>query len=59
MLSRFGDIETMADNIVRLIGDPKLRAQMGAYGRSRVLAYFNVQRMARDAAKAYESVVAS
>ncbi|HSY23254.1 MAG TPA: glycosyltransferase family 4 protein [Polyangiaceae bacterium] len=57
LLSRFGDIETMADNIVRLIRDPKLRAQMGAYGRSRVLAHFNVQRMARDAAKAYESIV--
>ncbi len=49
----------MADNIVRLIGDPKLRAQMGAYGRSRVLSHFNVQRMARDAGKAYESLVAA
>lgn len=57
LLSRYGDVETMADNIARLIGDAKLRAQMGAYGRSRVLAHFNVQRMARDAGKAYEAVI--
>jgi glycosyltransferase involved in cell wall biosynthesis len=48
------DITALARSIVKLLADPQLRTTMGAYGRARVLEYFNVQRMARDAAAAYE-----
>ena len=48
------DIAALTRSIITLLKDPELRSRMGAYGRSRVLEYFNVQRMAGDAAKAYE-----
>jgi glycosyltransferase involved in cell wall biosynthesis len=57
LLSAAGDIGAMASNILTLLGDAALRTRMGAYGRARVLDYFNAQRMARDAGKAYESIV--
>jgi glycosyltransferase involved in cell wall biosynthesis len=57
LLSPYQDIETLANNILDLQGDPALRARMGAYGRGRVLEYFNVQRMAQDAGAAYEAVL--
>jgi hypothetical protein len=41
-----------------LLKDPGKRAEMGAYGRSRVLDYFNAERMARDAGDAYDAVLA-
>jgi glycosyltransferase involved in cell wall biosynthesis len=57
LLSPYRDIEAMATNIVALHRDPELRARMGAYGRGRVLDYFNTQRLARDAGAAYEAVL--
>jgi glycosyltransferase involved in cell wall biosynthesis len=57
LLSPYGDIERLAGNIVTLLRDPEMRTRMGAYGRSRVVEYFNAQRMARDASAAYEAVV--
>jgi hypothetical protein len=30
---------------------------MGAYGRSRVVEYFNSERMAADAARAYDEIL--
>jgi glycosyltransferase involved in cell wall biosynthesis len=57
LLSPYGDIERLAVNIVTLLRDPEMRARMGAYGRSRVVEYFNAERMARDAGEAYEAVV--
>jgi glycosyltransferase involved in cell wall biosynthesis len=57
LLSRAGDVDTMAAHLVRLLGDADLRARMGAYGRSRVVDYFNVHRMAEDAGKAYEAIL--
>ena len=57
LLSPQGDIDSLAGNIVTLLRDPELRARMGAYGRARVLDYFNAPRMARDAARAYDAVL--
>lgn len=54
LLSPPHDIGALADNIALLLGDAALRARLGAYGRSRVLDTFNAERMARDAARAYE-----
>jgi glycosyltransferase involved in cell wall biosynthesis len=59
LLSPVNDVDALASNIVTLLQDPALRARMGAYGRSRVLAYFNAQRMARDAGEAYKAILAS
>ncbi len=57
LLSTAKDVPGLARNIVTLLKDPDLRARMGAYGRARVLDYFNVQRMARDAGEAYEALL--
>ncbi len=58
LLSAPGDIGALAAHILALLKDPERRARMGAYGRSRVLGFFNANRMARDAGEAYESVLA-
>jgi glycosyltransferase involved in cell wall biosynthesis len=57
LLSSRGDIAAFARHVVTLLKDRGLRSEMGAYGRGRVLAYFNAQRMARDAGEAYEAVL--
>jgi glycosyltransferase involved in cell wall biosynthesis len=57
LLSRYQDVEALAANVVTLLGDRELRARMGAYGRARVLDYFNAERMASDAGAAYEAVL--
>lgn len=59
LLSPPGDIPALANNIVTLLQNPELRAQMGDYGRRRVLDYFNAKRMAQDTADVYERVLAS
>jgi glycosyltransferase involved in cell wall biosynthesis len=57
LLAAQGDIDGLAAHIVTLLRDREMRATMGAYGRSRVLEYFNAKRMADDAAAAYEAMV--
>jgi glycosyltransferase involved in cell wall biosynthesis len=57
LLSPSGDASALAANIVNLLEDPGLRARMGSHGRTRVLEYFNAQRMARDAGDAYEALL--
>jgi glycosyltransferase involved in cell wall biosynthesis len=57
LLAPAHDDAALASNILTLLRDPELRARMGAYGRSRVLEYFNTHRMARDAGDAYEAVL--
>jgi glycosyltransferase involved in cell wall biosynthesis len=59
LLSAPYDIAAYAANILTLLRDPALRARMGEYGRQRVLEYFNAQRMAADAAAAYEKILSS
>jgi glycosyltransferase involved in cell wall biosynthesis len=51
------DVEALARHQIALLKDPELRARMGAYGRARVLDYFNPHRMARDVRDAYESIL--
>jgi glycosyltransferase involved in cell wall biosynthesis len=53
LLSSPGDVDALAANLLRLLGDPALRAQFGAYGRSRVEQHFTPQRLASDFAALY------
>jgi glycosyltransferase involved in cell wall biosynthesis len=53
LLSSPGDIDALAANLLRLLGDPALRSQFGEYGRSRVEQHFTPQRMASDFVKIY------
>jgi len=53
LLSPPGDIDALAANLLRLLGDPALRAEFGEYGRSRVEQHFTPQRMASDFAALY------
>ena len=57
LLSTPGDIPAFAANVVTLLEDAALRERMGAYGRARVLDYFNARRMADDAAREYELIL--
>jgi glycosyltransferase involved in cell wall biosynthesis len=57
LLSQPWDIDGLADNIVRLLGDSELRSRMGALGRERVIELFNPERMALAAAEAYRTVL--
>jgi glycosyltransferase involved in cell wall biosynthesis len=59
LLSPPWEIAALARNIVTLLRDPELRARYGRHGRQRVEEYFNAQRMARDAERAYEKVLRS
>jgi glycosyltransferase involved in cell wall biosynthesis len=57
LLSDQGDIDALASNLVTLLRDRALREKMGEYGRARVLAQFSADRMALDAAAAYDDVL--
>ena len=57
LLSPPWDVPRLADNISQLLRDPVLRRQMGEFGRSRVLEFFNPQRMARETGEVYERVL--
>ncbi len=59
LLSAPYDIPAYTANILTLLRDPALRARMGEHGRRRVVEYFNAQRMAADAAAAYDKILAS
>jgi glycosyltransferase involved in cell wall biosynthesis len=58
LLAPPNDVDALAAHIVTLLEDPELRARMGAFGRTRVLEYFNTRRMADDAGNAYEALLA-
>jgi glycosyltransferase involved in cell wall biosynthesis len=57
LLSSPGDIDALAANLLRLLGDPALRTQFGEYGRSRVEEHFTPERMASDFAALYARVL--
>lgn len=59
LLSPPWDVAALSANISRLVRDPELRRRLGQHGRERVLRQFNLQRMAREAAEAYEAVLGS
>jgi glycosyltransferase involved in cell wall biosynthesis len=58
LLSPPGDIDALAANLLRLLGDPALCTQFGEYGRSRVEEHFTPQRMASDFAELYARMLA-
>lgn len=59
LLSKPNDIAGLADNIINLLQHAERRAQMGDYGRQRVLTQFSAQRMAADVANAYDWILGS
>lgn len=56
LLSAYQDIPAFAANVLTLLRDPELRADMGENGRRRVLARFSAERMAADAGAAYTAL---
>ncbi|MEV6552625.1 glycosyltransferase family 4 protein [Streptomyces sp. NPDC051597] len=53
-----GDPQALATALVRLLGDPQLRARLGAAGRQRVLERFTWARAAEGTAELYRSAIA-
>ncbi|MEU1078458.1 MULTISPECIES: glycosyltransferase family 4 protein [unclassified Streptomyces] len=53
-----GDPQALATALVRLLGDPQLRARLGAAGRQRVLDRFTWARAAEGTAELYRSAIA-
>ncbi|MGH3078350.1 MAG: glycosyltransferase [Gaiellaceae bacterium] len=52
-----GDVEGAAERLSRLAGEPALRAQLGAAGRSRVLGRYSVARLVDDVDRLYRSLL--
>jgi L-malate glycosyltransferase len=52
------DDRALADAIVRLLGDPALRARLGDAGRRRVEEHFSAERMVRGIVRVYDSLLA-
>ena len=52
------DAAALARALQRLLGDPALRARLGAAGRQRVTTEFSARRMARDTLALYREAVA-
>ncbi|MEO8905443.1 MAG: glycosyltransferase family 4 protein [Polyangiaceae bacterium] len=57
LLSAQDDVPALAANIKRLVTDPKLRLEMGEYGRRQVEQRFVPQRLARDIAGVYRQLL--
>lgn len=57
LLSRPGDIGTLASNLSSLLKDPSLRARMGEAGRRDVEARFTPERLASDVERVYSSLL--
>jgi len=57
LLSAPGDVDTLASHLLRLLGDPDLRARMGDAGRRDVEARFTPSRLVSDVTKVYGSVL--
>lgn len=57
LLSPPGDTQSLAAHLIRLLGDPELRARMGEHGRRRVAEFLNAERMADDVARVYAELV--
>ncbi|WJV49090.1 glycosyltransferase family 4 protein [Streptomyces flavofungini] len=52
-----GDAGALAAGLTRLLGDPELRARLGAAGRARVLARFTWARAAQGTAELYRAAI--
>ena len=51
------DPEEMADAILRLLGNKKLRENMGREGKKRVQEYFNINRVVKDYEQLYDTLL--
>jgi glycosyltransferase involved in cell wall biosynthesis len=58
-LVEFGDVQAAADRLARLAADPRLRRQMGAVGRERVLRRYRVPRLVEDVDRLYRALLAA
>jgi glycosyltransferase involved in cell wall biosynthesis len=56
LLSPYGDVDALTQNLRTLLRDAPLRARMGEYGRRRVEDQFTAARMAADTADVYASL---
>jgi glycosyltransferase involved in cell wall biosynthesis len=52
-----GDIETTADRLEQLAGDPELRARMGKAGREHVVPRYRVERLIEDTDELYRELL--
>jgi len=59
LLSPPWDIAALAENMLTLLRDADLRRSMGEHGRARVLEHFSAERVAQDAATAYQRILAA
>jgi glycosyltransferase involved in cell wall biosynthesis len=57
LLSEPDDACALSANLLRLLADPFLCQQMGAYGRSRVEGYFTPKRLAEETEEIYRMLV--
>ena len=57
LLSEYRDIEGLANNIITLIRDPNLRAEMGKRGREKVESYYTPDRLASDVLSIYNEIL--
>ena len=57
LLSAPGDLETLTDNLCRVLADPDRCRRMGVNGRRRVETLFTSGRMADDVANVYRAVL--
>jgi glycosyltransferase involved in cell wall biosynthesis len=56
LLSPAGDIDSLTTNLLTLLDDPELRAEMGRYGRQQVATRFTVEMLADEMARIYDAV---
>jgi len=52
-----GDAQALASHLLRLAGDPALRAELGRRGRARVLAHFTQERIAAATYHVYQQML--
>ena len=57
LLSAAGDADGLTANLLQLLGDSALRAEMGARGRRRVEQRFTIGRLVADTAAVYRQLV--
>lgn len=53
LLSSAGDVRSIADNLLKLVKEPRTRAEMGRHGRHRAQTLFTIERLARGCESVY------
>jgi glycosyltransferase involved in cell wall biosynthesis len=59
LLAPFGDVERLAEAVLRLLGDDVERRAMGARARARVMAAYSIDRLVDDIVGLYDELTAS